>query len=193
MVTPDPATCREVPATYPVRPVRAELDRPRTAIGALTDCEVMFTTLPQPFCIIAGNSAFIRAIGVSILASSALMKSSRSQSVHMPGGGPPALVTRISTSPAAASTLARPSSLVMSAAMASTSTPYLSLISLAAACNGPSVRAFITRCTPSAAKASAHPRPNPFDDAHTSARFPAIPVSIANSPASNDPTCLRHA
>ena len=43
---------------------------------------------------------------VNKLASKAAIKSSRSQSVHMPGGGPPALVTKISTSPAAASTAA---------------------------------------------------------------------------------------
>ena len=64
----------------------------------------MLTTRPQPRAIMPGTSAFISAMGVSMLASSALMKSSRSQSVHRPGGGPPALLTRMSTSPAAFST-----------------------------------------------------------------------------------------
>jgi hypothetical protein len=100
MFTPFDATCRAVPATKPVRPVRAAFDRPSAGIGAFTDCEVMFTTRPQPRSIMAGRSAVISAMGVSMLASSALMKSSRPQSDQSPGGGPPALVTRMSISPA---------------------------------------------------------------------------------------------
>ena len=48
IVTPVPATCLDVPATKPVKPARAELDSPKTAIGAFTDCEVIFTILPHP-------------------------------------------------------------------------------------------------------------------------------------------------
>src|SRR6056300_1457501 len=107
IVTPCGATWRDVPATYPVNPERAAFDNPNCAIGALTDCDVIFTTRPQPCVIICGKHAFINAIGASIFASSALMKSSRSQSDHNPGGGPPALVTRISSCPAASNTLAR--------------------------------------------------------------------------------------
>jgi hypothetical protein len=85
----------------------------------LTETEVMLTTRPQPRAIIPGSTACISAMGVSMLASSARMKSSRLQSAHSPGGGPPALVTRMSTcGPAAASTAARPSSVVMSATTA---------------------------------------------------------------------------
>ena len=81
----------------------------------------MFTTRPQPFAIIPGSTACISAIGVSMLASSALMKSSRPQSDHSPGGGPPALVTRMSNGPCA-STAARPASVVMSPATVTTFT-----------------------------------------------------------------------
>ena len=56
-MTPLAATCRAVPATKPVSPVRAAFDSPNAGIGALTDCEVMLTTLPQPLAIIPGNSA----------------------------------------------------------------------------------------------------------------------------------------
>ena len=96
MVTPFGATCRLVPATKPVSPARAVLDSPSAGIGDLTDCEVMLTTRPQPRSIIPGSTACISAIGVSMLASIALMKSSRLQSDQRPGGGPPALVTRMS-------------------------------------------------------------------------------------------------
>ena len=66
------------------------------SVKALTDCEVMLTILPQPFSIITGKNSFIKEIGVSIFASKASIKSDRLQSLHKPGGGPPAFVTRIS-------------------------------------------------------------------------------------------------
>jgi hypothetical protein len=84
MFTPFAATCRAVPATKPVSPVRAAFDRPSAGIGALTDCEVMLTTRPQPRSIMPGRIAVISAMGVSMLASSALMKSSRPQSDQRP-------------------------------------------------------------------------------------------------------------
>jgi len=62
-----------VPATKPVSPVRAAFDSPSAGIGARTDCEVMLTTLPQPRAIMPGTSAFISAMGASMLASSAAM------------------------------------------------------------------------------------------------------------------------
>ena len=68
----------------------------------------MLTTRPQPRSHIPGRSAWISTMGASMLASRAFWKSSRAQSRHCPGGGPPALVTRMSTSPAAASTARLP-------------------------------------------------------------------------------------
>ncbi len=104
IVTPSGATCRLVPATKPVSPVRAVFESPSAGIGDFTACEVMLTIRPQPRAIMPGSTACISAIGVSMLASSALMKSSRLQSDQTPGGGPPALVTRMSAAGAAAST-----------------------------------------------------------------------------------------
>ena len=138
----------------------------------------MLTTRPQPRSIIAGSTACIIAIGVSMLASSALMKSSRLQSDHRPGGGPPAFVTRMSVSRAFSSTAARPASVVMSPATATTSTPCAWRIAAAVASSASAPRALITRSTPSAASASAQPRPRPFDAAQTMARLPLMPKSM---------------
>jgi hypothetical protein len=121
MVTPRAARLlRERPATKPVRPLRAPFERPRMSIGALTAPDVMLTTRPKPRSAILSTVAFISSIGVSMLASIALIQASRSQSRKSPGGGPPALLTRMSTCGQAASAAARPASVVMSPATART-------------------------------------------------------------------------
>ena len=177
--TPLAATCRDMPATNPVSPDRALFDSPSSAMGDRTAADVMLTTRPQPRSIMPGTSACISAIALSMLPSSARMKSSRSQSVQTPGGGPPALLTRMSACPpSASSTLARPSPVVMSAATGVTVTPCLSAISDAVRSSVSGVRALMTRSTPSAASASAQPRPRPFDEAQTSAFLPLIPRSM---------------
>ena len=67
--------------------------------------------------------ALMSSIGVSMLASSARIQASRSQSRKSPGGGPPALLTRMSGSGHAASAAARPSGVVMSHATQRTGAP----------------------------------------------------------------------
>ena len=173
---------RAMPATKPVRPERAPLDSPSTSIGAFTAPEVMLTMRPKPRSAIWSTVALISAIGVSMLASSAASHCSRSQSRKSPGGGPPALFTRMSMRGAAASAAARPVSVVMSPATATTCTAGLSARSFAAcACSASSPRAVITTLTPSAASASAQPAPRPFEAAHTRAHLPEIPRSMSIS------------
>jgi hypothetical protein len=58
-----------------------------------------------------------------MLASIALIQSSRVQLRKSPGGGPPALLTRMSIWPAAFSAASRPSCVVMSPTTSVTSTP----------------------------------------------------------------------
>lgn len=93
-------------------------------MGALTALEVMLTMRPKPRWAMPSTVAWISAMGVSMLASSARTQVSRSQSRKSPVGGPPALVTTMSKSrpvpPATAQTAARPASVVMSAATVST-------------------------------------------------------------------------
>jgi len=47
MVTLAITVLRAIPATKPVRPVRAPLDNPSTSIGAFTAAEVMLTMRPN--------------------------------------------------------------------------------------------------------------------------------------------------
>ncbi|MBW5810334.1 SDR family oxidoreductase [Burkholderia sp. COPS] len=69
----------------------------------------------------------------------------------------------------------------MSQATAVTDTFAPARISSAASSSVSRVRATITRFTPSAASASAQPRPSPLLAAHTSAVFPSMPRSIVDS------------
>ncbi|MNR23435.1 hypothetical protein D3C85_1404560 [compost metagenome] len=118
-------------------------------------------------------------MGVSMLASSAFSQSSRCQSRKSPGGGPPALLTRISTCAQAANTCSRTAGSLMSPATVRTSMPGASWRnSSAAACKVSLPRALITRLTPSFAKARAQASPSPLLAAQTIAQRPVIPNSM---------------
>src|SRR4029079_18474410 len=125
MVTLLITVLRAIPATKPVRPARAPFDRPRISIGALTAAEVMLTMRPNLRAIMPSTVALISSIGVSMLASIALIQSSRVQLRKSPGGGPPALLIRISGSGQAFSAASRPAGVVMSPATSVTVTPGL--------------------------------------------------------------------
>src|SRR4029450_1524125 len=103
-----------------------------------------------------------------------------SQSRKSPGGGPPALLTRMSGCGHAARAALRPSLVVMSDATHATLRPAIAPISSAVRFTAPSVRATIVTSTPARASASAQPRPNPLLAAQTSARRPAMPRSMAS-------------
>jgi len=155
------------------------------SIGALTELDVMLTMRPNPRASMPSMVAWINATGVSMLASSALIQASRSQSRKLPGGGPPALVTTMSKSrpgpSACEKTASRPASVVMSAATAKALTPYWLLSRAAASSSACAPRATITTWTPSAASAVAQPRPSPLLAPPTNAHLPFKPKSIAIS------------
>ncbi len=85
-------------------------------------------------------------MGVSMLALSAASHSSRPHSRKSPGGGPPALLTRMSISPATESASARPASVVMSQHTVRTSPDASARASAAAASRVPAVRPFMVTC-----------------------------------------------
>src|SRR5215471_8700035 len=114
MVTLLITVLRAMPATKPVKPARAPLESPRISIGAFTAAEVMLTMRPNLRAIMPSTVALISSIGVSMLASTALIQSSRVQLRKSPGGGPPALLMRMSGSGQAFSTASRPAGVVMS-------------------------------------------------------------------------------
>jgi len=135
----------------------------------------MLTMRPNLRAIMPSTTARISMIGVTMFALTAACHAASSQSRKSPIGGPPALLTRMSGCGQAASTAARPSGAVMSAATASTRTPVSSRISSAVASSASAPRALITRFTPSRASASAQPLPSPWLAAHTIALRPSMP------------------
>ena len=180
---------RARPATNPVSPLRAPLLSPRFSIGALALTEVMLTMRPKPRCAMPSTVALIKAIGVSMLASSAASQSSRDQLRKSPGGGPPALVTTMSNAVpgpcGCANTAVRPASVVMSAATDSTLDCGLLRSPsncCTASCSGPAVRATTSTLAPSRTSAWAQPRPRPLLAPQTNAHLPLIPRSIFSSP-----------
>src|SRR6185437_15790344 len=173
---------RAMPATKPVRPERAPFERPRMSMGAFTADEVMLTMRPKLRAIMASTVLRMSSIGVSMLASSALIHASRSHSWKSPGGGPPALLTRMSGLGQAARAAARPSGVVMSQTTVATLAPVFFRISAAVASRASRPRARMTSSTPSLAKAIAQPLPSPLLAAQTSAFLPAMPRSIGNPP-----------
>ncbi len=152
-------------------------------MGDFTEPEVMLTMRPNFRAIMPSTTARIRKMGVSMLASSARIQASRSQSRKSPAGGPPALLTRISGSGQAASAAARPDSLVMSPATVRMSAPVSARIAAAVSSSADAVRAVMVTATPSRASAVAQPRPSPLLAAQTKARLPAKPKSMSAVPA----------
>src|SRR5947208_3029094 len=189
IVTLWPTVLRASPATKPVSPVRAPFESPRMSMGCFTALDVILTMRPKRRAIMPSTVALIRRIGVIMFASSALIQVSRSHSRKSPGGGPPALLTRMSGAGHAASSAARPASVVTSPATAVTRTPVASRISFAAASSTSFVRAIIVMFTPSRASDMAHAFPSPRLEAQTIAFRPLIPRSIG--PSSTSRPCLH--
>src|SRR2546430_8037141 len=180
---------RASPATNPVSPARAPFESPRMSMGCFTALDVMLTMRPKRRAIMPSTVALMRRIGAIMFASTARIHVSRSQPRKSPGGGPPALLTRMSGAGHAVSSAARPASVVTSPATAVTRTPVASRISFAAASSTSFVRAIIVMFTPSRASDMAHPFPSPRLEAQTIAFRPLIPRSIGPSSASGP--CLH--
>src|SRR5262249_22275153 len=130
------------------------------------------------------------AIGESMFHSTALRQSSREKSLKSPGGGPPALLMRMSGCGQAASSALRPSSAVTSHTTGVTATPKADT-AFAVALSASAPRAQIVTSTPSRAKAMAQPRPSPFDAAQTMALRPLMPRSMDAPPCSSLASDLR--
>ena len=159
-------------------PARAVFDRMSEPMGWRTDTEVMATTRPHPRSHMAGTTARHMATVDSRFSSSAGAYASSGVVANVPGGGPPALGTRMSTCPsasAAASTKPVAPSVVDTSATIGTarSTPPA-----AASMRSRSRPQMATRA-PSAASARAAASPRPDDAPATAAVRPAMPRSMA--------------
>ena len=95
----------------------------------------------------------------------------------LPSGGPPALVTRMSTWPSVSVAFAMNSE----APPAFETSPAIGIApgsSAAVAARRAGSRPLMTTLHPASSSALALPRPSPADDAATTAHFPAIPKSM---------------
>ncbi len=81
---------------------RSAFEVARLAIGVTIPEEALVTIRPQPRSRMPGSASSVSAIGPSTIASNWRASSSGSRSAAVPGGGPPLLLTRISTAPTAA-------------------------------------------------------------------------------------------
>src|SRR5258705_5061780 len=123
------------------------------------------------------------AMGDSMLASTALRQSSSEKFRKSPGGGPPAVLIRMSGSGQVGRRALRPSSVVTSQATGVGRVRVSFPISSAVASSASLPRAQIVRIAPSRARAVAQPLPNPLDAAQTMAFLPLMPRSMDAAPA----------
>src|SRR5438128_2889471 len=117
------------------------------------------------------------AMGVIMLPSTALRQSSSEKPLKSPGGGPPALLMRMSGFGHAASSALRPASVVTSHTTGITFTPA-EASSFAVTLSASAPRAQIVTSTPSRASAFAQPLPRPLEAAQTMAFLPLMPKSM---------------
>jgi len=184
MVTLLITVLRAMPATNPVRPRGAPLDNPSTSIGRLyrggSDVDDA-AELARHHC--RPPSALISSIGVSMLASIALIQSSRVQFAEIARRRAAGIVDqdiRIRARLQRGLAAIRRGDVAGDFRHRDTGTGFAYFGGGLRSASAP--RAVSVTCTPSAASAMAQARPNPLLDAHTSARRPLIPRSTVSLP-----------
>ena len=178
-VTPSRATSSASVFKNAVAPARAVFDKMSCAIGWRTASEVIATTRPHRRSCMPGTAALHIATTDIRFRSIAAGYASTGVDAKLPGGGPPALATRMSTAPSAsAASVTNPvaPAVVETSAMMPTHPLPISAAASARRCGS---RPQIATCTPSAARAFADASPNPDVPAATAARRPLIPRSMA--------------
>lgn len=160
----------------PATPARRLLDRTRPGIGSFTALEATLMIRPLRLARRCGKAARTIRTTLSSSRSKAFCQAASSKLSNAPPGGPPLLLTRTSNPPKRATAVATRCSaapaLATSAATGITSAWYVAAICVAAAVTAASSREEMTRRAPSAASASAMPRPMPRLAALTSATRP---------------------
>ena len=178
MVTLAWATSRATPARKAVRPARAAEETSSPVSGVSTLAEVMLTMRPKPRAIMPSTTACVSSSGVAMFCATPSSSASRVTSRKGLGGGPPLLLTRMSTSGDAASSACWPALVETSATTAITVAPVLARIALAVSSRVLASRPLMTTVQPASASAWAQPRPSPLLEAQTMAVRPAIPRSM---------------
>jgi hypothetical protein len=158
----------------PVTAARSELDRAMFGIGCRTEIEVMKTIRPWSDRLRSGSAALTSRTALISVSSKAGSQLSSGMVSNVPGGGPPAFTTRMSSpSSFVRASLTRASGAVdTSPAIQPAALMDLPVASIAAGS-----RDEIKAAAPSAISASAHARPRPLLAAVTSARRSFSPRS----------------
>src|SRR5215472_5063025 len=102
-VTPNGATSAERVLAIAVTPDRKALERRMFGIGWRTEMDVMFTIRPRPDSLRAGSAALVSRTVLISVRLYPVSQASTGVDSKVPGGGPPALQTRISSPPSVAS------------------------------------------------------------------------------------------
>src|SRR6058998_743062 len=161
---------------------RMPLESMSPSTGCFTELDWIVRMRPHPAFFMCGSTSRIRRTTERCTCAKAACHCSSVSSAKGPGGGPPALATRMSTPPRVsadrATTRRMSSARAASALMASASAPVLIFTSAAASWSAASPRAHMTTRAPSAASPMAQALPMPRLAAITSATFPLSPRSM---------------
>src|SRR6266576_3061841 len=151
--------------------IALERMRFRYCVGCFTVVDVMYTIEPPPPLRMCGSTRRVRRTAEKRVTPTAFCHAASSRSSKRPGGGPPALDTRMSIVPNLSTAVLisfwQPASDPTSATVHCTSAPVLRCTSSAAARIAASSRLHITTRAPSRANSSATARPRPLLDAAT--------------------------
>src|SRR4051812_33388497 len=183
-VMPSAATSRASVFDQPTSVERSAFDRPRSGIGITTPDDALVMTRPQRRRRMAGSTRSVIRVTDSTMARKCFSQTSDAVPVIGPGGGPPVMFTRMSTSP----TPERTSSTIASSAPRSEKSaanafavpPAFVMAAVAAS------RAVLSTSdrhilAPSSASVPAMRSPSPPPAARTSATLFFSPKSIASS------------
>jgi hypothetical protein len=151
-------------------------------IGCSTPDETTVMTRPQPLSRIGGSSWRVSSKMPMAMAWYELRQAAASTCRIDPVGGPPVLLTRMSTPPASSSRCASPFTDASSARSTISARARGVLMAAATSASRSRLRAARTTSAPSAASAVAMARPSPRLAPSTRARLPAMPRSISPAP-----------
>ena len=190
-VIPLPPSSRASVFAQPTTPGRIAFESARLSIGARTELDSMLTMRPRPLRSRCGRQRFVRRIAESRRSATALSTASSVNPAAGPGGGPPPLLTRMSTPPKASTVrwTSRSRSPGTITSPRTARAPILSASRSSSSRRRPNIATF----APSAASCSAIARPIPEEAPQTTAVRPSSPrFNRSPPPGAPRPTTRFH-
>ena len=177
-VTPSAAISRASDFDHPTNASRSAFEIARFGIGAITPDEVLVMMRPHLRCRIAGNTRSATAIMESTISSKCRRHSPGSWSIAGVGGGPPVMLTTISTEPISRSMRSMLASITdKSPSRHGSAISFVPAVPMAGSTAARAVSSASASAilAPSSARDNAMARPSPPAPARTSAVLPSIP------------------